>query len=334
MRPTRRGVAVLVAALLLVASGWWLRYPLPALIGAAGLGAVAGALLSVRRGPRVEVTRTISPERVERGARAVAVLTVRPPGTTVEIRDTVAGRGHVVRTADAAEYPLPTGVRGRFPLGPLEVGREDPLGLARSRRRTGSTATLLVHPRQLPARAAGGPVRAAPAGPATDDLWRGAAEPRGIREYESGDEMRLVHWRATAHTGRLMVRDLGDPRQVRLTVLLDTRAGVLGPDDFEEAVDLAASLLGAAGRAGVPARLVTADGRASTGHFLEVLADVRQDGPGPLTAPGRGGRLVLITGGPAAPAFLGRAYDSVVVLALGRGVDAARALRSWNEARR
>ena len=325
---------MVAAALLLLASGWWLRYPLPALIGAAGLGAVAAALLSVRRDPGVQVTRTISPDRVERGARAVAVVTVRPGGTTVEVRDTVAGHVRVVRTADTAEYPLPTGVRGRFPVGPLEVRWTDPLGLARGRRRTGIAGTLLVHPRQLPARAPAGPSRVTPSGPVTDDLWRGAAEPRGIREYEPGDEVRHVHWRATAHTGRLMVRDLGDPRQVRLTVLLDTRAGALGPDDFEEAVDLAASLLGAAGRAGYPARLVTADGRETAEHFLETLAVVRQDGSGTLTAPGRGGRLVLITGGPAAPVPFGRAYDSVVTLAVGRGIGAARALRTWNEAHR
>ncbi|MCM4081116.1 DUF58 domain-containing protein [Paractinoplanes hotanensis] len=333
MRPTRRGYAVLIAATVLLASGWWLRYPLPALIGAAGLAAVSVALLTVRRGPPVAVTRTISPARVERGRPATAVLTVRPTGTEVEIRDVVAGQVHLVRTAATAEYPLPTGVRGRYPVGPLEIGREDPLGLARSRHRTGSATTLVVYPRQLPARAGGGPSRRTPPGPATDDLRRGSAEPRGIREYEPGDEVRRIHWRATAHTGRLMVRDLGDPRQARLTVLLDTRAGVLGADDFEEAVDLAASLLGAAARAGVPTRLVTADGRELAGPFLEVLAAVRPDGTGPLTAHG-GGRLALITGEPGAPAALGRAFDSLVVLALGPGVGAEQALRVWNEAHR
>ncbi|WP_250034079.1 DUF58 domain-containing protein [Paractinoplanes maris] len=333
MRPTRRGQAVLIAGTVLLAGGWWLRYPLAALIGAAGLGALAVALLTVRRRPPVEVTRTISPAQVERGRPATAVLTVRPAGPEVEIRDVVAGQVHVVRTGDTGEYPLPTGVRGRHPVGPLEVGREDPLGLARGRHRTGSATTLVVYPRQLPARAGGGPSRRTPPGPATDDLRRGAAEPRGIREYEPGDEVRRMHWRATAHTGRLMVRDLGDPRQARLTVLLDTRAGVLAAGDFEEAVDLAASLLGAAGRAGLPARLVTADGREPAGHFLEVLAGVRQGGAGTLAARG-GGRLVLITGEPRAPAALGRAFDSVVVLALGRGAGAEQALRVWNEAHR
>lgn len=333
MRPTRRGVAVLAVAAALVAAGWWLRYPLLTVLGAAGLAAVVAALSVVRRAPRVEVTRTIRPERVERGRPAVALLSVRPPGTPVTIRDWVAGQVHVVRTADTAEYPLPTSARGRFVLVPLEVGREDPLGLAHGRHRTGGSSTLTVHPRQLPARPYGGHSRAAALGPAADDLWQGADEQRGVREYQPGDEVRHLHWKATAHTGRLMVRELADPRQASLTVLLDTRIGSLSEADFEEAVDLAASLLAAATQAGLRARLFTAGGREVTHHVLDALTDVRQDDAGTLVA-GGGGRLVLITGEPAVPARLGRTFSSVVLLTMGPGVGAEQALRRWNEAYR
>jgi uncharacterized protein (DUF58 family) len=34
-----------------------------------------------------------------------------------------------------------------------------------------------------------------------------SGEMRGVREYEHGDSRRRVHWRATAHTGSLMVRE-------------------------------------------------------------------------------------------------------------------------------
>jgi uncharacterized protein (DUF58 family) len=331
VRPTRRGVAVLAGAAALLASGWWLRYPLLAVLGAAGLATVAAALLVAGRSARVDVTATIRPDRVERGGPAVMILSVRPAGRLVTIRGTVAGQANVIRTADTAEYPLPTGARGRFPVGPLEVGLEDPLGLARGRHRTGGTTTLTVHPRQFPARPYGGHSRTAAPGPATDDLWQGAGEQRGVREYEPGDEVRHLHWKATAHTGRLMVRELADPRQARLTVLLDTRTGSLGAVDFEEAVDLAASLLGAAARAGLRARLFTAGGHEVAHHLLEALTDVRQDDAETLVADG-GGRLVLITGEPAAPARLSRRFSSVVVLTMGHGVGAEQALRRWNEA--
>jgi hypothetical protein len=43
---------------------------------------------------------------------------------------------------------------------------------------------------------------------------------------------------------------------------------------------------------------------------------------------------VLITGEPVAPARVGTAFSSVVVLSLGGGVGAEQALRRWNEAYR
>ena len=36
-------------------------------------------------------------------------------------------------------------------------------------------------------------------------------ETRGVRDYEHGDARRTVHWRASAHTGRLMVREMEMP---------------------------------------------------------------------------------------------------------------------------
>jgi uncharacterized protein (DUF58 family) len=47
-------------------------------------------------------------------------------------------------------------------------------------------------------------------------------EPRGARPYRPGDSRRQVHWRATAHAGALMVRELEGPsaEPVTLTVTL------------------------------------------------------------------------------------------------------------------
>jgi uncharacterized protein (DUF58 family) len=53
-------------------------------------------------------------------------------------------------------------------------------------------------------------------------------ETRGIRNYEHGDPKRLVNWRASAHTGHLMVRELeapsSDPVIVRLELPADPQA--------------------------------------------------------------------------------------------------------------
>src|SRR5919112_1832725 len=65
------------------------------------------------------------------------------------------------------------------------------------------------------------------------------------REYRNGDDLRRVHWRSTARTGELMVRREEQPRQMRATVLLDTRdtghRGEGPASSFEWAVSAAAS---------------------------------------------------------------------------------------------
>lgn len=51
-------------------------------------------------------------------------------------------------------------------------------------------------------------------------------EPRGVRDYIYGDSRRSVHWRASAHTGHLMVREMeaatADPIVLRVTLPADS----------------------------------------------------------------------------------------------------------------
>ncbi|GAA3924557.1 hypothetical protein Aau02nite_21560 [Amorphoplanes auranticolor] len=361
MRPTRRGVTVLVAAALLTAYGWWGSYPLVTLLGVCGLAVVPAVLPLTGGRLRAEVTRTIEPDRVQRGRPARAVLRVRNAGRRHQggftAVDSIGATSRTVRVdslragAEAVhEYALPTTARGRVTVGPLRLDRTDPLGLTRNRLTVGGAVTLVVHPRQLPVRPpSGGHVRHQQGGRLTDDAPGGSADLQDVREYVPGDEVRHLHWKATAHTGRLMVRDLADARESRLTVLLDTRAGVLSAGDFEEAVDLAASLLYAAARAGHPSQLVTPGGRVMPVHsagpalrqFLDALSEIRADAT-PVTGlllPPRTGRVVVITaaGIPPPP---GRAL--VVLLGAGTSApgsgrvihagDAADAIRRWNEA--
>jgi uncharacterized protein (DUF58 family) len=87
-------------------------------------------------------------------------------------------------------------------------------------------------------------------GGAGDSLARAAAvsgeDDIATREYREGDDLRRVHWRSTAKRGELMVRREEQPRQMRATVLLDTRArghrGDGPASSFEWAVSAAASV--------------------------------------------------------------------------------------------
>ncbi|SFW78294.1 DUF58 domain-containing protein [Amycolatopsis australiensis] len=321
MRLTRRGLSVLGAAVVLYALGEIAGYVLlRALAGAAAGALLAGAAVTLRR-PRVSVRREMPSNRIQRGGATTALLVVANPGGRRQPGFTAreqSGQGEVVDV-----HPLPPGAsqsyaykltgrhRGRITVGPLSIERADPLGLVRRRITAGDTATLWVYPPLRPARAPGaGHPRHHHEGPTTDDSLHGSADLRDVREYVVGDEVRHLHWKATARTGTLMVRDYVDPDHPRFTLLLDTRPRVLSAAEFEEAVELAASLVNAAATAGHRCRLLTSSGAdvATNGGtvavrpLLDVLCEVAQDAdgamiPAALAGPGgRGGCLVVVTG--------------------------------------
>jgi uncharacterized protein (DUF58 family) len=60
--------------------------------------------------------------------------------------------------------------------------------------------------------------------------------PRGARPYTPGDSRRLVHWRATAHAGRLMVREVERPSAGPVTLTVELPSD---PDEAERVVERA-----------------------------------------------------------------------------------------------
>jgi uncharacterized protein (DUF58 family) len=64
-----------------------------------------------------------------------------------------------------------------------------------------------------------------------------------IREYVPGDAQRQVHWKSTAKTGTLMVRQYEETRRSRMVVALAVSETEYGTDEeFELAVSAAASI--------------------------------------------------------------------------------------------
>jgi len=66
-----------------------------------------------------------------------------------------------------------------------------------------------------------------------------------IRKYQDGESARLIHWKATAKTGKLMTREYAREEESEFCLILDTR--IHGPrvdhqEEFEGAVSLTASL--------------------------------------------------------------------------------------------
>jgi uncharacterized protein (DUF58 family) len=99
-----------------------------------------------------------------------------------------------------------------------------------------------------------------------------AGLPRGARPYAPGDNRRLVHWRATAHAGRLMVRELERPSAGPVTVMVDLPAD---PDEAERVAERALGTVVELLATGAPVLLGTHE---RSGRVLAAVSDRRGAG--------------------------------------------------------
>jgi uncharacterized protein (DUF58 family) len=286
---TRLGWGIAVASVVVYAAGAWLGYPEAVVLAAGGVLAVLTALLWTLPQPRLTVRREISPLKVARGEAAGGVLRVTNTGRLrragMRAHD-VCGTGAIEvevpglrpgRT-ESVTYALPTDRRGEIPIGPLRLVRADPFGLARRVREYGERQTLLVRPRTvaLPLMPSGRNHHLE--GPTTDTAPAGTVTFHALREYVVGDDLRHIHWRSSARTGTLMVRQLVDASLPQTTIVIDTNEDAYpDPDDFELAVDAAASVAAGAAAASFPVRVLTGDGplveTKGGAHDIELILD-------------------------------------------------------------
>ncbi|MFF7139963.1 MULTISPECIES: DUF58 domain-containing protein [Streptomyces] len=179
-------------------------------------------------------------------------------------------------------YRVRSDLRGRYPLGPLQLRLTDPFGMCELTRSFSTYDTLTVVPRVEPlppvrltgeARGYGDGRERSLALAGDDDVI-----PRG---YRHGDDLRRVHWRSTARHGELMVRREEQPQRARCTVLLDTRGTAYpgsGPDSaFEWAVSGAASTLVHMLERGFSVRLLTDTGSSVPGAGSDGFAGASQE---------------------------------------------------------
>ena len=86
----------------------------------------------------------------------------------------------------------------------------------------------------------------------TREVSKGTASFHQLREYVPGDDMRHIHWRTSARTGTLMVKQLVDTTRPEIVVIVDNRLSAVDADDFEEVVEVAASILAGGRGRGLP----------------------------------------------------------------------------------
>ena len=281
------------------------------------------ALAVVRLGKHdLEVTRRTAPNRVRAGSKVRVTLEIRNrgrgPAPLLLLEDRVpsdvAGRARFAlhgiepKGRRAAAYELRPPRRGHYQIGPLTLTSTDPFGLARLESAAAPKASILVHPRIEPLalprdlgdrRSLAVSALRQPIGAQGEDFYT-------LREYNEGDDLRKVHWPATAKRGRYMIRQEETPWHTRATVVFDDRSsahdGIGDAGSFERAVEATASIVDLYHRSGytyrltgaVAAGLPASKGSAHYNRALDLLSTVRTSAPNPLETDPLVGRLLEI----------------------------------------
>jgi uncharacterized protein (DUF58 family) len=224
---------------------------------------------------------------------ATAILH-EPVGTLGEREVVVARDGRFLR----AVYRLSRVPRGRYRFTGARAVVEDPFGLAQRIQPFADASPLLVYPRlaRLNVLFAERGLRAHGAGRIL--LRRPAGfELHSVREYQSGESLRRVHWPSTARRQQLMVKELEDAPRDEIVVVLDAEtghgSGPPGGSSFDAQVRAAGSLFWAHARRGRNARLVVTSGMGDEAvsvrnyerdwpRALEILAVAQQNGGRPV----------------------------------------------------
>jgi uncharacterized protein (DUF58 family) len=145
------------------------------------------------------------------------------------------------------EYNLHSRRRGFYPIGPLNLISSDVLGAGGRLLNIGQPDNLTVYPKiiplsqvRLPSRYPLGTLRH------TQPIFEDPSRPSGKRDYTAGDSLRRIDWKASATTGRLLVKQFDPSLALETAIFLGLNAGEYGIkdrfDDPELAIVVAASL--------------------------------------------------------------------------------------------
>ena len=146
------------------------------------------------------------------------------------------GPGESVRAYWVGAQPR----RGVLRLAGFRITTRFPFGLFEKNREIFVADRIPIHPAGVL------PVRAAELLPQSPGATPLPAPGRGLdfyalREYRQGDDLRQVHWKATARSGRLFTIEKEREQQRRVTLLVDTR-GAASAEALDGAADLVVGL--------------------------------------------------------------------------------------------
>jgi uncharacterized protein (DUF58 family) len=151
---------------------------------------------------------------------------------------------HVPRKgSQQGAYRLSIASRGSVRFGPAALISRFPLGIVERGLQTDLPGQLLVHPRigRLAANWLKVFESTHDATHSASHVAQAAETFHRLREYQSGDDPRTIHWRTSARRNELMVREFRDDRDAPLVLLVDAWMPAGASERDSELVELGLS---------------------------------------------------------------------------------------------
>lgn len=203
----------------------------------------------------LRVVRESATQRTQVGEMARERLTIQNlwpiPKLWVELRDAsdmpLHGAGFVAYLPGSERrrwtIRTPCTIRGKFTLGPATLVSGDPFGIFQLERTHDAVSEILVYPATTPLPGFVLPSAELPGGQDVKSrTYHVTPNVATIRDYQPGDSFNRIHWRSSARSGKLIVKEFE----------LDPTADVYVVLDMQERAQQ--SVLPARARRGAPGR--------------------------------------------------------------------------------
>ena len=245
---------VLVLSLVALAAGFILEWNELRVAGFFGLVLLAICVAFIFGGARISSELGLGRDRVVVGDNANGrLILTNDSGRRVlpQMIELPVGQGRAafeLKSLAAHEsheelFRIPTNRRAVLDVGPVRGVRADPLGLLRRELVLGEQHVLYVHPKTSPLAGSAAGILRDLEGETVRKLTDHDVAFHALRNYVPGDDRRYIHWKSTARSGTLMVRQFEETRRSHLLVALSTLLSDYAHDEeFETAVSVAGSL--------------------------------------------------------------------------------------------
>jgi uncharacterized protein (DUF58 family) len=137
------------------------------------------------------------------------------------------------------DYQLKAQKRGYYPIGPLDISSGDLLGLSPEQSSRGTINYLTVYPRIfnltdpfLPSNSPMGTLRH------RQPIFEDPSRTIGKREYQAGDSLRRIDWKASASIGRLQVKQFEPSIALETAIFLNLNLDEYTPKDWAHGTEL------------------------------------------------------------------------------------------------